>query len=127
MLYKRGLMARTVLIIEDDKAIADTLEEALKLLGFNVLVAGNGKDALDQLERVAKPDLILLDLMMPVMDGWEFHRRKLQLDTISSIPVILITADGNSEVKAKAIGAQGHLTKPFEFVDLIRITAPFAG
>jgi two-component system, chemotaxis family, chemotaxis protein CheY len=82
--------------------------------------ARNGQEALERLA-VLRPQLILLDLMMPVMDGWEFARRMRQDPKIANIPVVVLSADRNVGPKARDLGAVGHLAKPFELNDLLDV------
>lgn len=99
----------------------EALSEILEAEGFEIRRARNGKEALEKLEP-DPPQLILLDLMMPVMDGWEFaqHMRH-KPPAISSIPLIVLSADRNVGSKAMDIGAVGHLAKPFELNDLLEM------
>ncbi|SEM86323.1 MULTISPECIES: response regulator [Stigmatella] len=106
-------------MVDDDPDILEALSEILEAEGFEIRRARNGKEALDRLEP-DPPQLILLDLMMPVMDGWEFAQRMRQRPpAISSIPLIVLSADRNVGSKAVDIGAVGHLAKPFELNDLL--------
>jgi CheY-like chemotaxis protein len=79
-----------VLIVEDDEAIRETLRELLEFEGFEVATAANGREAVSQLQRTERPCLILLDLMMPVMNGWEFLRKRREDLTIATIPVVVV-------------------------------------
>ncbi len=81
--------------------------------------ARNGQEALEHLA-AKRPDLILLDLMMPVMDGWEFSRR-LAEQAGRLPPIVVLSADRNVGAKAKEIGAAGFLAKPFELADLLQM------
>src|SRR5262245_44354579 len=92
--------------------------------GYRVLVARNGVEALSVLER-DRPDVIVLDLMMPVMDGWEF-RRRLHRHPASDTPVILLSADRDLPRKADAMHADGFLAKPFELDELVDQVRRFA-
>jgi two-component system, chemotaxis family, chemotaxis protein CheY len=84
---------RTVLVVDDNVDARDLVETLLVLDGFAVLVAGNGQEALDRLATDAdRPACIVLDLTMPVMDGWTFLRRLLAIDALADIPVIVCTA-----------------------------------
>ncbi|MBX5481300.1 MAG: response regulator transcription factor [Myxococcaceae bacterium] len=104
--------------MDDDPDILDALSEILEAEGFSVTRARNGQEALERLQ--PRPDLILLDLMMPVMDGYEFARRMKSLQNPSSrIPILVLSADRNVSAKAKDIGAAGFLAKPFELGDLL--------
>lgn len=109
----------TVLVVDDDPDILEALSEILEAEGFEIRRARNGKEALERLEPDA-PQLILLDLMMPVMDGWEFAQRMRQRPPeIARIPIIVLSADRNVGSKAADLGAVGHLAKPFELNDLL--------
>jgi len=107
--------ARRVLVVDDDPDILDALSEILEVEGYDVQRARNGREALQRLEQ-GLPDLVLLDLMMPVMDGWEFAR---SLAPGARPPIIVLSADRNVSAKAKEIGALGWLAKPFELSELL--------
>ena len=107
--------ARRVLVVDDDPDILDALSEILEVEGYDVQRARNGREALQRLEQ-GVPDLVLLDLMMPVMDGWEFAR---SLAPGARPPIIVLSADRNVSAKAKEIGALGWLAKPFELSELL--------
>lgn len=110
-----------ILVVDDDPDILEALSEILEAEGFEIRRARNGKEALERLEP-DPPQLILLDLMMPVMDGWEFAQRMRQKPPeVSSIPLIVLSADRNVGPKAQDIGAVGHLAKPFELNDLLEM------
>ena len=105
--------SHVVLVVDDDPDILEALSEILEAEGFEIRRARNGKEALERLEP-DPPQLILLDLMMPVMDGWEFAQRMRQRPSVAGIPLIVLSADRNVGSKATDIGAVGHLAKPFE-------------
>jgi CheY-like chemotaxis protein len=107
-----------VLVVDDDPDILEALSEILEAEGFEIRRARNGKEALERLEP-EPPNLILLDLMMPVMDGWEFAQRMRQRPAVADVPIIVLSADRNVGSKAADIGAVGHLAKPFELNDLL--------
>lgn len=110
-----------VLVVDDDPDILEALSEILEAEGFEVRRARNGKEALERLNP-DPPDLILLDLMMPVMDGWEFAQRMRQIEgPASRVPLIVLSADRNVGAKAGEIGARGYLAKPFELNDLLEM------
>jgi len=109
-----------VLVVDDDPDILEALSEILEAEGFEIRRARNGKEALERLEP-DPPRLILLDLMMPVMDGWEFAQRMRQRPSVAHIPIIVLSADRNVGSKATDIGAVGHLAKPFELTDLLQM------
>jgi DNA-binding response OmpR family regulator len=87
----RGRAVARVLIIEDDRDIRDALEAVLEAEGHEVTCAGNGREGLAD-ARTCMPDIILLDLMMPVMNGWQFRAEQKRDARISEIPVIVVTA-----------------------------------
>ncbi|HKD12071.1 MAG TPA: response regulator [Thermoanaerobaculia bacterium] len=103
-----------VLIIEDDAAVLDALREVLEDEGHEVLVAANGREALSRLRSGNRPDLILLDLMMPVMSGWEFREAQLQDETLAAIPTVILTALGSAAQRALELQSAGFLQKPIQ-------------
>jgi two-component system, NtrC family, sensor kinase len=108
-----------VLVVEDDAGIRSGLYDLLVDLGYVVLCAENGQHAMDILTHSQPaPSVILLDLMMPVMDGWEFRIRQRADARLSKISVLAISADGSA--KAEAIDADGFLHKPFRAADVQR-------
>ncbi len=109
--------SRRVLVVDDDPDILDALSEILEAEGYEVQRARNGREALQRLEQ-GHPNLILLDLMMPVMDGWEFAR---SLDPRARPPIVVLSADRNVSIKASEIGALGWLAKPFELSELLSV------
>ena len=113
--HRSRRVARRVLVVDDDPDILDALSEILEVEGYHVQRARNGREALQRLE-LGLPDLVLLDLMMPVMDGWEFAR---SLDPGARPPIIVLSSDRNVSAKAKEIGALGWLAKPFELSELL--------
>ncbi len=107
------------MIVEDDPDIREVLSQVLEFEGYSVCGAENGSDALDILRAGTKPNLIILDLMMPVMDGWQFRAEQKQDPGWAAIPVVILSADGNVYQKAATIGAVGYLKKPVELETLI--------
>lgn len=117
-------MKKTILIIEDDKNIADLVQLYLEKEGHRVLSAGDGKEGLDY-ARSTKPDFIVLDWMMPEMDGMEVLKA---LRVFSAVPVMLLTAKAEEfdKVLALELGADDYLTKPFSPKELVaRVKAIF--
>ena len=102
----------TVLVIDDEQDIREIFETVLRYDGYEVLSAGNGQQAMDLLRRGARPDAILLDLMMPQMDGWQFRVAQRQDPALATIPVIAVSADRTA--KAAAIDANAYLAKPVD-------------
>jgi CheY-like chemotaxis protein len=110
---------KSILVVEDDADIRDALAQILEFEGYHVICAANGQEALEYLKDSKKPGLILLDLMMPVMDGWQFRAEQQKDEKISDVPVIIVSADGRVYQKAAAIGAAGYLRKPVELETLL--------
>ena len=98
----------------------DALLDTLELEGHRAQAVSNGMEALEHLERGEPTCLILLDLMMPVMNGWEFRDAQLRDPRIASIPVVVLTAHGNAAVEAGRLTAAGYLTKPIDPPRLLR-------
>ena len=112
---------RTILVVDDDLDIREALGAVLEGAGYRVLLATNGEHALAMLgSGQARPDLVLLDLMMPVMDGWQFRSRQLQDSRLREIPVVIISAGGNVQQKAENLSAVGWLRKPLMIPVLLR-------
>jgi len=107
-------------VVDDDPDILEALSEILESEGFAIRQARNGQEALEILETVS-PNLILLDLMMPVMDGWEFAEKMRRRVDWSQIPVIVLSADRNIGGRARELGALGYLAKPFELSALLSL------
>jgi CheY-like chemotaxis protein len=101
-----------VLLVEDDPEVRQMLETMLRLEKYDVVSAENGLEALERM-RERLPCAVLLDLMMPVMDGWEFRRRQLQDPTLSQVPVLCITAVPNPQEVGAGLGLQ-CLPKPLD-------------
>jgi len=110
-------MAKKVLIIEDDDNIAELLRLYLEKDGFEVTIAENGAVGVAEFERV-EPDLILLDILMPVMDGWGACR---EIRAVSNVPIIMLTAKGETldKVTGLEMGADDYIVKPFEVGELM--------
>jgi signal transduction histidine kinase len=115
----RGEPRPRILVVEDDHDIGVALGELLGEQGYDVTTCEDGRRALELLQQQAEPapDLIVLDLMMPVMDGWEFRRRQRSNPEVAKIPVLAISAD--TSAKAAAIHAEAYLRKPFDSDDLL--------
>lgn len=116
-----------VLIVEDDDDIRDAMSETLHLEGHRADCAGNGREALEMLRQQDRPPtcVILLDLTMPIMDGWEFREEQRKDGRLSSIPVVVITADSEAAEKASQMQAAAFLRKPIRGEDLVRTVESF--
>jgi len=115
-------MTHNILVVEDDEDIGENVRMLLESEGYQVSVAPNGRAALDTLAHADPlPSAILLDLMMPVMNGYEFREAQLADPRIASVPVVLMTADSHVAEKTARIGAAGALGKPFDIDELLRV------
>jgi CheY-like chemotaxis protein len=101
-----------VLVVDDDPDILDAICDILDGEGYRVARARHGLEALERVDE-EEPSLILLDLMMPVMDGLAFAQALRARPLARRIPIVVISADGNPQ-RAAAVGAQGYLAKPFD-------------
>ena len=111
----------TVFVVEDDVDTRDMLGRFLELEGYQVEIASNGKQALERLYAGVHPCVILLDLMMPVMDGWQFRRQQIQDAAIADIPVIVVSAAGRERLAE--VDANAYLSKPVDLEQLLaRVT-----
>ena len=113
-------MSISVLLVEDDAAIRDMINFSLRQAGFTCEAVKDGETGLDWLKN-QQPDMILLDWMLPGIDGIEFIRRLRANEFLASIPVIMLTAKGESEdmVKGLSVGADDYINKPFSPPELI--------
>jgi CheY-like chemotaxis protein len=106
--------AHHVLVVEDDEDIRESLMDFLQDHGYQTVGAIHGREALEKLGGGTKPCVIILDLMMPVMDGSAFRQAQLQDPHLSAIPIIVISAYRNVEQKAETLKANSHMTKPLD-------------
>ncbi len=110
-------MPKTILLVDDDRLIIESLTYSLQKEGFAVVACGDGEEAL-ALATTTHPDLVVLDIMLPVIDGWEVCRRIRQH---SAVPIIMLTARGDEfdRVLGLEMGADDYLPKPFSFRELL--------
>jgi CheY-like chemotaxis protein len=109
-----------VLLVEDERDALDALSAILEDAGYEVLQAANGFEALRQLgDREGRCNLILLDLMMPVMNGWDFRRKQKAVPALAGIPVVLMSAGGRLAAATGELDAAGYVSKPVEIDDLL--------
>ena len=114
------MIGAPLLIVEDDQDIRESLVEFMKDHGYRVVAARDGREALDHLLHAReRPFLIVLDLMMPVMDGQEFRAQQLRNPELSDIPVLLISAYRDVEERAAELGRLPFLRKPFNLGHLL--------
>jgi CheY-like chemotaxis protein len=115
---------RRVVVIDDDTDIVESIAIVLEGAGYVAEASSNGKEALDRV-RAERPCLILLDLMMPGMNGWQFRAEQLQDATISTIPVVVMTGFPAAAENAISLGASACLKKPIDLDDLLDTVARF--
>jgi CheY-like chemotaxis protein len=115
-----------VLIIDDDVDIREALGMALSSFGYDVTLAENGAVAL-QLVRERAPGLILLDLMMPVMDGAQFSAAIQQDPVLASIPLVVLSGHGQVAAQAATLGIDAFLVKPIDLKQLLEVVERFTG
>jgi CheY-like chemotaxis protein len=119
-----------ILLVEDDDSLRNIVAELLEQEGYVVREAANGQAALDVLsshEQGAWPCVILLDLMMPLMNGFEFRERQLQAPALAAIPVVIFSANGPPQARVTELRASGELKKPIHLDDLIREVERYCG
>jgi len=114
------MAAKRILVVEDDRAVREGIADILEVAGYEVLTASNGEEALNML-RQQRLDLIVSDIMMPHMDGYDFYEAVHGKSEWVTIPFIFLTAKGAKEdVRlGKQLGADDYLVKPFEREDLL--------
>lgn len=114
---------KTVLAVDDSRAMRSMVQQTLEAGGFTVLLAEHGKDALATLGDNKKVDLIVTDINMPIMDGLTFIREVRKLDT--NVPILALTTESEAGIKqtGNGLGADGWIVKPFQpaqFLDIVR-------
>ena len=119
-------MAKQILIIEDDHSIRELLVELLESEGYEVASAINGLEGLKYLETHSNPNLILMDLMMPVMDGYAFRTEQMNHPKWSAIPVVVMSAEANAREKLKNFGITAFLSKPVELETILKTVEQFS-
>lgn len=114
-----------ILIVEDDADMRESLGELLQYEGYQVAAAANGREALNHLRQAEAPCLILLDLMMPVMTGWEFREEQREDPQLAQIPVAVLTGVRNSVEQISTLDAVGYFQKPVDLNALLATVAEF--
>jgi CheY-like chemotaxis protein len=111
----------SVLVVDDDEDIRHILSDILRAEGYASAAASDGKEALEFLGKHPPPSVILLDLMMPVMDGWEFSRRLRADERLSGIPVIVMSAHVSARQASSTLAAYAFLEKPLDMDRLLKL------
>jgi DNA-binding response OmpR family regulator len=109
-----------VLIVEDDTDVREFMDVLLTTHGFETMTASNGREALERM-RSRRPCLVLLDLMMPVMDGWEFRKLQQGEPELAKVPVVVLTALDQAQARAEGLNGVDFLKKPLDFDRLLEI------
>ena len=121
-------MSPKILVADDEPNIVISLEYLLKREGYNVVIARDGQEAVDAIIR-ERPDLVLLDVMMPKKSGFEVCQEVRSLDAVQATKILMLTAKGRDTDVAKglALGADGYMTKPFATRELVQKVAEMLG
>lgn len=119
------MVGSTILIIDDNADARDALQIALTREGHTVEAAGNGREALAQLYAGSRPDLILMDLVMPVMNGFEFRQVQLADPTLAAIPLIAFSAVTDPRETAQHLRAAAYVHKPASIEHLVAVIRQF--
>ena len=115
------LSCASILVVDDDPDIRSSLTEILDNEGYRVAGARNGREALEYLRRPTLPSLILLDMIMPEMDGWLFRREQQKRPDLASIPVVILSSHGDVRDAALVLGVADYLRKPLRLESLLEI------
>jgi CheY-like chemotaxis protein len=117
-----------ILVVEDERGQREALAEVLSRLGYEVQCAANGSEALELMRHSESlPGLILLDLMMPVMDGWQFRAEQRRDRVLADVPVVVLSALGDTAQKAVQDGAAAFVSKPLHWQALLSVVERFCG
>jgi len=112
--------ANRILIVDDDDDIRETLMLVLKSQGYEVTGAANGREALQYLRGHELPCVVLLDLMMPVMDGWQFREETSRDPSLAEVPLVVLTGGGDNMKRARPLRAAAWLDKPIPLEKLVK-------
>lgn len=119
-------MTKRILVVEDDTSIRELLVELLESEGYQVASAINGLEGLKYLQSSGNPDLILIDLMMPVMDGYSFRTEQLKNPEWSKIPTVVMSAEANAKEKMKNFSITAFLSKPVELDTILKTVSRYS-
>jgi len=110
---------KLVLVVEDDASIRDVITDVLEDKGFRVMTAANGSDALEQLDK-ARPDAMVLDLLMPVMHGWAFMEAYIERTEGAAIPIVVLSVNPALPRSYARLGVRRVVSKPFDVDELLQ-------
>jgi CheY-like chemotaxis protein len=117
-----------VLVVEDDQVVRSLLVEIVEDEGYIAIPVSNGREALSHLVNTgSRPNLILLDLNMPVMSGWEFRAAQRADPSLADIPVVVLSADRSLQQGTPTVDAVAYLPKPIDFQKLLELIEQFCG
>lgn len=115
----------SILVVEDDSNIREVLAELLRVEGYPVVLAEDGAEALEKLATIPRPTLVLLDLMMPRVDGWQVLKTMREQDHLAPIPVIVTSA--GADLRGGLRGANEIVKKPYDLDSLLSLVAKYCG
>jgi two-component system, chemotaxis family, chemotaxis protein CheY len=119
------MLVKWILVVDDDPDVREVLQQFLTLEGYEVSTAANGREALERLHTGQLPGLILLDLMMPEMDGFAFRAQQRSDPALAPIPVVIITAGHDAKRSAAKLGVSEWMFKPVEFDQLVGMASRY--
>jgi CheY-like chemotaxis protein len=111
--------AKKILVVEDEADIRESLQEILECEGYRVEGAANGHEALEKIAKGPLPHVILLDLMMPIMNGAEFRQSQVRNPLVAHIPVVVMSADNRTPERTRELGISHYVKKPLDIDALI--------
>lgn len=114
---------KPILVVEDNDDVRQALSVLLQLEGYSVQTATNGSEGLAKLREGPEPCLVILDLAMPSMDGYDFRRQQLQDERLAHIPTIVCSGDGRVADKATELGAVAFYKKPIEIDEFLQLVS----
>lgn len=117
----------SILVVDDDSRIRMSIAEMLQLEGYRVSTAANGQEALNRLKVPPLPSLILLDVVMPVMDGWQFRHELLKEEALASIPVVITSSISAAYQLKGHLQSVAYLEKPFDREQLLSVVRKYCG
>jgi CheY-like chemotaxis protein len=113
--------SKAILLVDDESDLRQAMAWLLEYHGYAVETAANGKEALAKLDQIEPPCLIILDLMMPEMNGWELRESLLRRPELADVPIVLVSGNMDIEKAARSLNAVDYLTKPVDFSRLFGV------